>query len=119
MFVAMPPVYVAFEGTTPEMSIVGLYCTVTVEWHWFRLPCTSLTVRVTVLAPALLQANADGTTESSVTAPQLSALPLLISAGLMVPVPPARSSVKFLQTALGSSLSLTVTVKLSACLLPL
>jgi hypothetical protein len=57
------------------------------------LPFASVTVRVTVWAPTLLQSNVWSAPPPivSVTAPQLSLLPLSICAAVMVTVPVASS----------------------------
>ena len=75
-------------------------------------PELSVTVITTVFAPVIEQSN-DETSRLIEAMPQLSVEPLSTSAAVMVamPVTGSRSTVISWQTATGSSLSITVTVK--------
>jgi hypothetical protein len=79
--------------------------TVTVAVQVEVFPFTSVTVSVTVFAPTLAQVNEEGETESEAI-PQLSELPLLTCAAVIVAFPAAlRFTVIFWQTAVGATLS--------------
>ncbi len=91
----------------------------TVAEQLSEFPEASLTVRVTALAPRLLQLKLLGVTEVELTA-QLSVLPLLIWPAVMLAFPAALNwTVRFWQIALGAILSTTVTVAVQLSVLPL
>src|SRR5216683_1455616 len=93
--------------------------TVTVAVQVELLPLLSVTVRVTVLAPMLVQSKLVWL-RLRLAMPQASVLPLLICAGSMVPWPLAsNSTLRFWQTATGGTESTTVTVAVQVELLPL
>src|SRR5205814_9341461 len=74
------------------------------------LPLLSVTVRVTVLTPTLVQSKLVWL-RLRLAMPQASVLPLLICAGSIVPWPLAsNSTLRFWQTATGGTESTTVTV---------
>src|SRR5438552_3767671 len=83
------------------------------------LPLLSVTVRVTVLTPTLVQSKLVWL-RLRLAMPQASVLPLLICAGSIVPWPLAsNSTLRFWQTATGGTESSTVTVAVQVELLPL
>ena len=82
---------VELDGVT-DIEQVGWYCTVTVAVQLELLPAASVTVKVTVLAPAFEQLNVLGLTVID-DIPQLSLLPLLMFEADTVPVPPERFNV--------------------------
>src|SRR6266571_2359923 len=93
--------------------------TVTVAGALWLLPLLSVTVRVTVLTPTLVQSKLVWL-RLRLAMPQASVLPLLICAGSMVPWPLAsNSTLRFWQTATGGTESTTVTVAVQVELLPL
>ena len=86
--------------------------TITVALQVATLPCTSVTVSVTPFDPTFAQVKLLGTT-LRLAIPQLSVLPLSMSAPEIAAVPKAfRSTVMFLHNATGNCVSVTVTVKL-------
>ena len=85
------------DGTKPD--------TVTVASQDEEFPHASVTVSLTVLSPISEQLNELLEIASVTGLPQLSALPLLISAGVMDAVPFTRVTVIFLQAAVGGVLS--------------
>src|SRR5690606_30805475 len=95
-----------------------LSCTVTVAEQVAVLPLLSVAVRVTVLAPVFEQSNAVLLSDSEAM-PQASALPLFTAATARVALPAASScTVAFWQTAVGATLSCTVTVAEQVAVLP-
>ena len=96
-----------------------LSSTVTVALQVETLPFTSVTVSVTVFAPISEQVNAFGDTTRDATA-QLSELPLSTSVAEIVAFPEASNcTVMFWQSAVGATLSSTVTVELHEAVFPL
>src|SRR6185503_11198938 len=84
--------------------------TITVAVQEALLPLLSVTVRVTVFVPTLLQSKVV-LLRLRLAMPQASALPLLIWAGVMVALPLGSScTVRFWQRAVGATRSTTVTV---------
>ena len=95
-----------------------LSCRVTVALQVDTFPFTSVTVRVTVFVPMLAQEKLLGLTVTD-WMPQLSELPLLICAAVILAFPAASNcTVMFWQTAVGAMLSCTVTVALQVDTLP-
>jgi hypothetical protein len=96
-----------------------LSTTVTVDVQVETFPFTSVTVSVTVFAPTFAQVNELGETVIEAI-PQLSKLPLLIWAAVMLAVPAAfKFTVRFWQSAVGAMFSWTVTVALQVDEFPL
>jgi hypothetical protein len=96
-----------------------LSATVTVAVQAAELPWPSLMVKVTVLAPMLLQVNELGETPSRFTVPQLSEEPLFTWAGPTLAVPALFKLTEiFWQTAVGAVASLTVTTAVQVAVLP-
>src|SRR6266545_4892620 len=92
--------------------------TVTVAVQVWLLPFTSVTVRVTVFGPMLLQSKLVWS-RLRLAMPQASLLPLLIWAGVMVAFPVASNwTVRSWQSATGATESATVTVAVQVWLLP-
>src|SRR6266581_1371595 len=93
--------------------------TVTVAVQMELLPLLSVTVRVTVLTPTLVQSKLVWL-RLRLAMPQASVLPLLICAGSIVPWPLAfNSTLRFWQRATGGTESTTVTVAVQVALLVL
>ena len=110
--IVVSPQHVITGGVTSLM--------VTVDWQVEVLPDASATVKVTRLGPTLLQLKVLGKTLTSVTAVQLSTLPLFTIAGVIVALPEAfRFTVIGLQIATGGVASTRFTVKLHVDTLPL
>ena len=83
-----------------------------------EFPFTSVTVSVTVLAPTLLQSKVFGLTAKDAI-PQLSVEPPSTSAAVILALPEASScTVIFWHTAVGASVSFTVTLKLQVYVVP-
>ena len=105
---------------TSWQTAVGLVLssTVTVAVQVEVLPLTSVTVRVTVLAPTFEQLKLDGATLIPAR-PQLSEEPLLMSDAVIVAEPlPSRATVMSRQIAVGAILSSTVTIAVQDEVLP-
>ena len=96
-----------------------LSCTVTMAVPVLTFPFTSVTVKVTVLAPILAHEKLVGLT-TIVAIPLLSVEPLLIWEAVILAVPDAfNAMVKFCVITVGKILSWTVTVAVPVFTLPL
>src|SRR6266540_2554431 len=92
--------------------------TVTVAVQVWLLPFTSVTVRVTMFEPMLLQSKLVWS-RLRLAMPQASLLPLLICAAVIVALPVTSNwTVRSWQTATGATWSATVTVAVQVWLLP-
>ena len=102
---------VQFKVSACRVPETGSATTVTIAVQVFVFALRSVTVMVTVLAPALTQVNADWLRVVLLT-PQLSVLPLFTAAAVVLPLPKAsRFTVTAWQSATGATLSTTEMVK--------
>lgn len=101
-----------------KLTVIAGEVTVTVAVQLLTLPFTSVTVKVTVLGPWLLQENEFGFTER-LAIPQASLLPPSICEAVIETDPLLGAlTVMLWQTAKGATLSTTVTVAEQLLLLP-
>ena len=82
------------------------YPTVTIEVQVLELPAASVTVKVTVLIPTLLELNVDLSMDKNGLGVHTSVEPLLISAGVIVALPvPSSVTESAWQEAVGGVVS--------------